>query len=205
MGSLTVESQSVMLDDVARLDSVVEEFQVKALVAQFAVHRLAFAILPGRAGLDVKSLHLLLAEPGFEVVLHELRSVVTAQERRGAVLLEQAPQDLLHVFGGQRGRDLDGVALSCELVTQAQQLKLGPASALVVDEVIAPDMTRIKRLLRHFWHSVLEARPGLFAGWHLAFGLLPQAVHALNVDWSCDPSRHKSMDTPIAIARVLMR
>lgn len=182
MRSLAVEGQSEVFDDATRLDSVVEEFQVQALVAQFAVHRLALAILPGRAGLDIQRLHVLLLKPLFEVALHELGPVVATQERGSAMLFEQAAKHLLHVFCAQRGCDLDGMALSGELVAQTQQLEFGSAAALVVNEVIAPDVARIQRLLRHSGRFVLEARPAFFARRHLARGPLPQAMHALDVD-----------------------
>ena len=63
MRSLAVEGQSVVFEDEARFEARVKAFAFEALIAQFAVHGLAFAVLPRRALVNVEGLHPLASQP----------------------------------------------------------------------------------------------------------------------------------------------
>ena len=93
---------------------------------------------------------------------------------------EQASQHPLHVTRGQRGAYLNGQTLPGELVTHAQQFELRSIAATVVNEVVAPDVTGIMRLL---WQIQLPfcSAPSLFARRHLGAQRFPQTMNALEI------------------------
>jgi hypothetical protein len=99
------------------------------------------------------------------------------------MLGKQAGQHFLYILGAQACGHLNGVALPGELVIDTQHLQFGAASALVMDEVIAPDMAWEQSFLRRHLLALVGASSMLFAGWNLTSALLPQAMDPLDVEF----------------------
>ena len=98
------------------LGEAVEDLAVEQLVAKRAVEALAVAVLPRRAGRDVKRLHADLAEPGLDRGGDELAAVIRPDVRRRTPLDEQRGQRGQHVFVTELTRDDQRQVLPARLV-----------------------------------------------------------------------------------------
>lgn len=70
-----------MFDQDLRINPVTEPLETQALVAELAAAALAGRVLPGLAGIDLRSLDVRLAEPAQDRPRHELRTIVRTRVR----------------------------------------------------------------------------------------------------------------------------
>lgn len=153
MGALSVEDHRC-------LATGREEFQVQALVPQPSIKALPEGILPGTTGVDVAWLRSPLRETPLYRPGDELRPVVRAQPLRRPMLGEYPLQDGDDPPCAERPADLDRQAFPREFVDQGQHAE-GPAvRALVLQEVVRPDVAWI---LGADGHRVLDANPSASA------------------------------------------
>jgi hypothetical protein len=118
---------------------------LQALVAELAVEAFGNAILPRIAGLDQRRADALRDDPGQQRLGHELRSVVAAQEGRGAAGAHQAGQHLDDTGGANAAVDIDGQTFLGELVRDGQALELLAVGAMIEHEVLGPHLVRPAR------------------------------------------------------------
>jgi hypothetical protein len=189
-------------DNHLRLGARSKPFEAQALVAEFAVEAFRDAILPRLPGLDQCRADALRDDPGRQCLGYELRSVVAAQERRGAAGAHEAGQHLDDAGGANAAVDIDGQSLPGELVRDGQALELLAVGAMIEHEVVGPDLVRTARrlrsrpsrgnpLLRPLARHLQPCRPPQ--------SMRPARAHAIAV------APKKDADAAIAVARILRR
>src|SRR5579864_1464038 len=183
----------------ASLGAAAEPFHVEALVAEFTVEALVGAVLPRFAGIDQGGVDLRLGEPFQDRFAHEFRSVIGAQERRGAMYADQAGQHLDDTRGTDAARHVDRQAFPRELVDDSQTFDLLPVGTGIVNEIVGPD------LVRSVGRQGSRPRRGNPPSWpasrQLQAGRTPEAIGALGTH-GMTLATQEDPDTPVAVARI---
>jgi hypothetical protein len=112
MRSLGVVVDAIQLDFRARTSKRRKAILREALVAEAAIETLDVRVLRRLAGLNEVELHTVLRGPGFQLGRDEFGSVVDAQRLRKTVRPHERVEHAHDACGGQRGVDLDRVALA---------------------------------------------------------------------------------------------
>ena len=138
MNAVFVVFSSMLLDEYFRFEQRGEDLSVEQFVAESAVERLAVAVLPWTAGLDVVGRDAGGRKPLLDFVRNELWAIIGSNVGRRAVRLDQSLEHGDDIAPSDVEGDENGQALSSEVVDHRKNLDLPAVVETIEQEVVAP-------------------------------------------------------------------
>ncbi len=174
----------------------------EALVAEAAVEALDVCVLGWFAGLDEVQNHAVAHGPVVQRHRDELGPVVDAKRFRKAVTPHESVEHAHNSSGGERGIDLNRVALAREGVDDVERAQLPSVREMVADEVHRPALIRAHARDARRWPRDPEfpAR----ASSHREARCAIDAVDRLAVDVTAFATK-QCMQSPVAKSGALAR
>ena len=183
MRTYRVEVIAPLLDHDLSFFQTVKYFLVGAFVAQFAVERLAIAVLPRAARLDVERPGAEFSKPVANHLGRHLRAVVGADVFGDTPGEHHVGHRLDDAEAFDTTRHTDGQAFPGELIDQSHQTELATVMGLRLDKIVAPDMIAVLRPQPDAG-SVIQPEPAsrlLFPG-HFQPLATPDPLNAITAD-----------------------
>src|SRR5688572_16951494 len=151
---------------------------IQAAIAKDAVKALVMPVLPRAARSNEVRLDMMRAQPRRDLLRNKLWAIVTLHIGRSPTLCKETLEHLDHIPRGDRPGAGDGQPLTRILVEHRQAFQPSPIDGLIVDEVIAPDMIRIRCAGRRGCADAQRPPLARFLD-HLEACALPEAAHRL--------------------------
>ena len=181
----------------------VKDFPVQKLIAQLAVERFAVAVLPWRAGCDVQCFSAGLRQPFPQLPGHELRTVVTADVLRDAVLDHSLGENFDHVPAVQPAFHADRQTLPRVFIDRVQHPHRPAIMRESAHKIVRPNVIAPLRAQSHA-RSIVDpqAAPRFLFLWNLQPFATPNSLYAVLADLPASLAQF-DCDASISITAIL--
>lgn len=165
MGPHRVVVLPPLFDNYFRFLPISKPLHGQALVAELAIEALRSPVLPWLARGNQGDVERFSHSPAQERPGHKLRAIVGTQTLRGSALADQARKHFNHTARTDAPGNIEGQALSSDLIDNAQALQLLPVGAGSECDVVCPDLVGATQSLglggrRHPACVVVSSAPG---------------------------------------------